>query len=288
MKKILALALAGAVLLTSLAGCSRVKEISYSSSVKDNEIKAVSFNVAAPWGNLLDGTASGERVKRFAAYMNAVKPDIIGTQEMNSNWLDKLNDLMPDYDSYGVKRGGDDNDKKSEINTVFWRKDKFECVEQRTFWLSETPGEESRYEGAGCNRVCTYVMLHDIENDKYILHLNTHLDNKSDEARAFGAQVIVDELEKIRALNAICGYTVVLSGDFNEVLGDTATSIITSSGLKGENAGLTYHDWGNITDEDDAIDYIFTDGKIKGLTVLDDTTNGFVSDHYGICETIEY
>lgn len=286
MKKFVSVFMAVVLSITALAGCSRLTQFTFCPAVTGN-LTAVSFNVAGPWGNLLDGTASKERVKRFALYMNTVRPDIIGTQEMNSKWLESLETLMPDYDSYGIKRGGDENENKSEINAVFWLKDKFECVEKSTFWLSETPERESRYEGAGCNRICTYVMLHDIENDKYILHLNTHLDNKSDEARAFGAQVILDKLDEMRLTQAIAEYTVVLSGDFNEALGDKATSLITSHGLNGENVGLTYHDWGNIT-EGESIDYIFTSGKIADVSVLADTTNGYISDHYGVYEVINY
>lgn len=58
---------------------------------------------------------------------------------MNSIWLKKLESTMPDYENYGVKRGGDSEEKNSEMNAVFWNKTKFSAVEKNTIWLSETP-----------------------------------------------------------------------------------------------------------------------------------------------------
>lgn len=291
MKKIISIILSLSLIAISLAGCSKVKEITFKPDIPKGDIGAVSFNVAAPWGNLLDGTSSSARVKRFASYMNSIKPDVIGTQEMNSDWLSKLEELMPDYSSYGVKRGGDDNEKKSEINAVFWLKDKYECVEKNTFWLSETPDTESKYEGAGCYRICTYVMLRDKESDKYILHMNTHLDNASDEARVYGAQVIMDKLNEIKMTSAVNHFSVVLTGDFNDIETSnpvkTVSSTLTScSSANPENKKSSYTDWGKLENEGEPIDFIFTDAEPVGYVVLDDTTNGLVSDHYGVYSTI--
>lgn len=287
MKKLLAVITSIIMVASLFSSCSKVQEVSFASSLEQGDISAVSFNVAAPWGSLTDNTLSASRVKRFAAYMNAVKPDIIGTQEMNSSWLEKLGELMSDYDSYGVIRGGDDSEKSSEMNAVFWLKDKYECVEQNTFWLSEAPDEESKYEGAGCNRICSYVMLKDKESGEYILHLNTHLDNASDEARAFGAQVIMDKLEEIKASSDVESFTVVLTGDFNGGIDSEACNLIGESLNTYAVDGATYTDWGNITDGE-PIDFIFTDGDIKGAEVLDDISNGYISDHYGIYQTISF
>ena len=291
MKKLMSILLSVSLVAVAFAGCSRVKEVSFSPDIKQGDISVVTFNVAAPWGNAIKGTGSGARVKRFAAYMNAVKPDTIGTQEMNSDWLSELEPLMPEYSSYGVKRGGDDSEKKSEINAVFWLKDKYECVLKNTFWLSETPDKESKYEGAGCYRICTYVMLRDKATGKYILHMNTHLDNASDEARVYGAKVIMDKLEEIRRTSSKYGFSVVLTGDFNDIEGsnpvNTVSNVLKScSSANPENKKSSYTDWGKLENDGEPIDFIFTDGKPVGYMVLDDTSNGLVSDHYGVYSSI--
>lgn len=102
-KKILSVFISAILISTVLTACTSEKG-GYSTIDKTNanSITTVSFNCAAPWGNVLKGTGSGTRVKKFADYMNTVKPDTIGTQEMNSKWLSKLETLMSDYESYGV------------------------------------------------------------------------------------------------------------------------------------------------------------------------------------------
>ena len=178
--KLLSVFLAACVIAVSLCSCAKKAQYEQIERQSTKSVAAVTFNCAAPWGNVIKGTGSSARVKRFAQYMSAVSPDFIGTQEMNSKWLEKLSALLPDYESYGVKRGGDENERKSEINAVFWLKGEYEAVEKGTFWLSETPEEESRYDGAGCNRVCTWVVLNQLSTGKLILFMNTHLDNASE------------------------------------------------------------------------------------------------------------
>ncbi len=300
MKKLFCILISAVMITGIFSGCSKNAEYTISLDVSPGDISIVSFNCAAPWGNIIKGTSSSARVKRFAAYMNAIKPDSIGTQEMNTNWMNKLSDLMMDYDSYGVKRGGDENEKKSEMNSIFWLKDKYECIDKNTFWLSETPDKESKFEGAGCYRICSYVMLKNKETGKCYLHMNTHLDNASDEARVFGAKVIRDKIEEIKKSSTQNHFKIVLTGDFNafenenpikticEVL--TNCSSILSEDKKEHGTGITYHAWGENAEKDTGyfspIDFIFTDAKPVGYTILNDTSNGYVSDHYGVYSTI--
>ncbi len=292
MKKLLSVLFSFVIIVFIFSGCSNVNDIAFSPNIKTGEISVVSFNCAAPWGSLLDGTSSGARVKRFAAYMNAVKPDSIGTQEMNSDWMNKLIDLMESYDSYGVPRGGDENEKKSEMNSIFWLKEKYDCIDKDTFWLSETPDTESKYDGAGCNRICSYVMLKNKETGQIYLHMNTHLDNASDEARVFGAQVIMNRLEQIKA-QAGYDFKVVLTGDFNDIESGNpckkiSETLTNCSSAAHEDKKSTYTDWGNLQNDGEPIDFIFTDADPACYMILDDTTNGFVSDHYGVYAGIDF
>lgn len=285
-KKILSVLLSASIIAAVFAGCAKVEEFTFCpANEKKSDVAVVSFNVAAPWGSLLKNTSTGARVKRFAVYMNAVKPDSVGTQEMNSDWMKKLAELMPDYDSYGVVRGGDDNEKKSEMNSVFWLKDKYDCIDQNTFWLSETPDKESKFEGAGCYRVCSYVVLQSKETDLKYIHMNTHLDNASDEARVYGANVLLGKIDELKAQYP--NTPIVLSGDFNDYINGPASGVLADK-LNVQSADTnTYHDWGKIT-EGEPIDFIFTTGTIGDYEILNDTTNGLVSDHYGIYQTIKF
>lgn len=287
-KKLLSVLITIVLIISVFSACSSEKG-GYSTIDKNgtDTITTVSFNCAAPWGNALKGTGSGTRVKKFSDYMNTVKPDTIGTQEMNSKWLEKLGTLMSDYDSYGVKRGGDDSENKSEMNAVFWLKDKYSCEEKDTFWLSETPEKESRYEGAGCHRVCTYVVLKNNETGRMLIHMNTHLDNASEEAANYGAEVISQKIDELNTKYP--NVPIVLTGDFNETKGMIAYNTIAEKLIEPTSYIIsietkeTYHAWGEITDGE-PIDHIFvTKGKyISNYKILDDTSNGYISDHYGV------
>lgn len=287
MKRFLSVLLSAALIISVFAGCSKVVQFTFcpAEDAAAADVRIVSFNVAAPWGNAIKKTGSNARVQRFAVYMNAVQPDSIGTQEMNSAWMEKLTELMPEYDSYGVQRGGDDSEKKSEMNTIFWLKDKYNCLDKNTFWLSETPDTESRYEGAGCHRICSYVVLENKETGERYIHLNTHLDNASDEARVFGAGVILDKINQLKQIYT--GAPIVLSGDFNDYLDGPASKQLAEVFNAQDADTNTYHDWGNIA-EGKPIDFIFTSGEIVGYEILNNTENGFVSDHYGIYQAIQF
>jgi hypothetical protein len=156
MKKIVAVILSVVVLVTgfliyAFGGSVEVK--SADKRIKDNEkLIVASYNTAAPWGNVLEGTHSSKRVKLFAQQINDRLPDVLGVQEINSTWVAKMEEFLPQYDYYGVKRGGDENENQSEMNGIFYLKDKFEVVDKNTFWISETPDVESKFEGAGCYR----------------------------------------------------------------------------------------------------------------------------------------
>ena len=49
----------------------------------------------------------------------------------------------------------------------------------------------------------------------------------------------------------------------------------------------TYQSWGYRKNGDEPIDYIFTTGNGKNYTVIDNFSNGYISDHYGIMTDIE-
>ncbi len=285
LKKIFSVLLSVSIIASAFSGCSKMKEFTFCpANNAESDVAIVSFNVAAPWGNATNNS-SGKRVKRFAVYMNAVMPDSIGTQEMNSDWMSKLAELMPDYDSYGVIRGGDDKEKSSEMNSVFWLKDKYDCIDKNTFWLSETPDEESKFEGAGCYRICSYVVLQNKETEQKYIHMNTHLDNASDEARVYGANVLMNKISELKAQYP--NIPIVLSGDFNDYISGPASGILAQNFDVRVGDTNTYHDWGKIK-EGEPIDFIFTSGGIADYQILDDTTNGLISDHYGIYETIKF
>ena len=271
------------------------------------KISVISFNTASPWGSEENGTSSQTRIKKFIKYMSEENADLIGTQELNFFWMDEINQKLPDYSSYGVTRGGDDSKWTSEMNGVFFKKDRFEKIAQKTFWLSKTPNEESRFvdvdengteQRANCYRICSYVILKD-KSGELLAFLNTHLDHVCESAMVWGAKLILSEIEEIKAEYG--DINIVLSGDFNQN-NDSETYKILSSKLNDstdksllqatyQNWGKDYktnNGWGADCSDNKPIDFIFTNGKPVSYRVLDKTDNGYISDHFGIRSEIEF
>lgn len=292
----------GCIIIIALIPCSLLAHSSHKEqsticpAIEECDASVVSFNVASAFGTSLEDTDSMARCDRFSEYMLAYSPDFIGTQEMNSFWLERLDETLEGYTSYGVKRGGDSEERNSEMNAIFF-KDSYQAIETNTIWLSSTPNEESKYTyvdengneaEAGCNRICTYAVLKDNEN--IILFLNTHLDNSSEEARIFGANVILDKIEELKAIYGDSA-RVILTGDFNETNENDACKLLASklndtTDLAKEQA--TYQEWGYRLTGDKPIDFIYTTGNAQNYWVLNRLDSGYVSDHYGIYSEINF
>lgn len=286
---------AAVMLILSPKPAYELEKTDYSANA--NEVSVVTFNVAGAFGTDFEDTDSMQRCGRFADYMNRIHPDSIGTQEINTLWLDELKGTMPEYESYGVKRGGDSEEKNSEINAVFWLKNKYNAVEKNTIWLSETPEKESKYtfvdengekQEAGCNRVCTYAVLENKKTKDMYIHMNTHLDNSSEQAANFGAEVIVNEIAKLKAKYG-SGIKIILTGDFNQSENGLAYKTIQNVLTPCDNTdtGCTYQEWGYRDTGDEPIDFIFSNGEFDKHELLNNISSGYVSDHYGRFNTIK-
>lgn len=257
-----------------------------------SEIFVASYNTAAPWGNLLEGTYTTRRMHLWANQINNILPDSLGVQEINSFWVENLKEMLPQYAYYGVKRGGDENEQKSEMNGIYYLKDKFNLLESDTFWISETPETESKYENAGCYRICSYVVLENKATGFTYIHMNTHFDNSSVEAQNLGGKLVVEYAEKLarKYENA----PIVVTGDFNQYSDGESVKSLAEKGYTNANCGdktPTYHGWGE-NSHTEPIDYIF----VKDFTASDYKVHSntgeksHISDHYMIstkCTVIE-
>lgn len=263
--------------------------------VNNNETLLVaSYNTAAPWGNLLEGTYTTRRAHLFAQQINDTLPDVLGVQELNSIWAEKMKTLLPQYDYYGIKRGGDDKEETSEMSGIFYLKDKFELLESDTFWISLTPETESKFEGAACHRICSYVVLKNKNTGYVFAHLNTHLDHVSTEAQNLGGNLIAEKAEELKSKYG--EISTVITGDFNQYTDGLAAQALTEKGFCNacdtndeKKNTLTYHGWG-VSDYLGPIDFIFADDtmKIKNYTVHENKIdNSYVSDHFMITAELE-
>lgn len=259
-----------------------------------SELLIASYNTAAPWGSLIEGTYTTRRAHLFAQQINNTLPDSFGVQEINSDWVARFKELLTQYDYYGVKRGGDDKERTSEMSGIFYLKDKFTLLDSGTFWISNTPDTESKFDGAACYRICSFAVLENKTTGFKYIHMNTHLDHVSTEAQNLGGNLILGKAQELK--QSYPEAKIVITGDFNQSMDGEAVKILSANGFANANTVVengdkiaTYHGWtGN--KEDAPIDFIFADDtmNIKSYNVQNEKQGkSFVSDHYMITAEIK-
>lgn len=141
--------------------------------------------------------------------------DIVGMQEVTGNNCDsltgtsQLEDLclgLKDYTCIAYER----NDKKYSYNAVFYRTDRYECLEHSSFWLSETPDKPSKSWGSKFYRRCIVAHMRDKYTQQEFWFANAHTDYSPLEAGLKQAQLLADTLPKIAGQ-----LPIILVGDLN-------------------------------------------------------------------------
>lgn len=205
------------------------------------------------------------------------QPDIFGIQEALLEQMQDLEDGLPDFDHVGV--GRDDGKTQGETMAIFFRKARFEKLEDGTFWLSETPEKPGIGWDAACNRTCTWVRFKDKLSNQTFYFFNTHLDHRGKIAKENGSRLILQKISEINKENL----PLILTGDFNSIQQDEPIKIIKNVlkdsregtetvpyGQEGTSGGFDVKVMPNI------IDYIFVNSKIKVLRY------GILSDSFGM------
>lgn len=243
------------------------------------DIRVVTFN--------LRYTGTGEtsiayRAPLMAAQLKEIDADSMGFQEATLRWMIYLEKNLPDYDYVGVSRA--DGRLLGEFSPVFYKKDKYNAVDWGTFWLSKTPEKAGSKDWDSNNvRICTWVLLENKQTGERYVHLNTHLDHISEEARENQMKVLLTKVNEF-----VGEYPIVLTGDFNDVTGSPMYNIVTEV-LKDSSfiapvtdSKYTYHAYG---EAESKIDFVFVSDDVTPLVyhVIDDKIDDtYLSDHYGI------
>ena len=163
-----------------------------------------------------------ERRDEIVSLIENYEPDSIGMQEADWGWMDFLPSELDNYSYVGV--GRDDGESEGEFAPIFYLTEKFNLLENGTFWLSDTPDEPSYGWDAVCRRICTYAILENRDTGEVFAHFNTHLDHEGEIAREKGAELIINKTMEME-------YPVILTGDMNFLEGTKVYDIIEKSNL---------------------------------------------------------
>ncbi len=218
------------------------------------------------------------------------EPDFLGTQEGQQPQLDFMAQNLPHYSYVGKPRT---NDPNGEFTAIFYRTDKFEIVEQNTFWMSETPEKISKGWDAAYERISTYVLFKDKTSKKLFWMMNTHFDHIGKEARRNSALMMISKMEELKKKKDV---PIFLTGDFNAVETDEPIQVLKTklqdtkniSEKKVYGPDYSFTGFKFPKNETEILDYIFiypsTKVKVKKVRVISDFyANGkYPSDHFPI------
>ncbi len=245
-------------------------------------MKIVTFNIRGDFGT--DGPNNFcFRQPLIHKKLRADQPDIIGFQEVMPHMAAWLRDILPEYCVLGCGR---DADLTGEAMLAAFRRDRYNLVEMRTFWLSPTPEVPgSRYpEQSHCPRTATELLLLEYATGKVYRVVNTHLDHEGAQARLLGLTQILRHLEQVALFPDA---PVILMGDFNAEPDSDELRPITDHPAytnAAKNAGGTFHAF-SMAEKPVCIDYIFLKGAlhcVRAGTWQDHENGVFLSDHYPV------
>jgi endonuclease/exonuclease/phosphatase family metal-dependent hydrolase len=244
-----------------------------------------------------DGNDLETRADGIAETVRNNKVDTLGVQEATPYWMNELvNRLGDDYAYIGVggnsgKDYKESQDSEDEFTAIFYLKTKFKVVDSGYFWLSETPDEVSYGWGSAYRRICNWVILENKYTNTQFVHINTHFDNASSEARRNSIGMILEKAKKFKDL------PVVFSGDLNFIEKSLGYRDITADILKDTKVlakdtmnTATFHNADPNAFKDIVLDYILINDKFKALkyeVVKEKYNKRYISDHYAVVANVE-
>ena len=205
------------------------------------ELRVMSFNIRFSHGGLDEAKTENNwtdskfpRRERVVRVIRDYKPDVLGVQEARDLQIVDLREVMPDYEFYGL--GRDDGVKAGEYAGIFYRKDRFERLQEGSFWLSTTPEKPGTTFYTAPNavpRMASWLILRDKPSGREFIVLNTHWDHISDEARRKSATLIRSRLEELSDQ-----LPTIVMGDLNVPEDAPATKTLLGASSKPSPAGI--------------------------------------------------
>jgi endonuclease/exonuclease/phosphatase family metal-dependent hydrolase len=271
-----------------MQGLIKIIFLFFSLAAGAQPITAITYNIR--YDNPGDGINQwSSRKEKVFDLLKKYDPDILGVQEALHNQLKDITGSLQGFQFIGV--GRDDGKEKGEYSAIFLKKNRFDVLEQNTFWLSQTPEVPgSKNWDAAITRVATWAKLRDKKTNKDFLIMNTHFDHIGKEAREKSARLLKEKISEISG-----GLPVILTGDFNCTRDEAPYKVmIDKSGIvmldpAPSNPPGTFCNFGVGSMQCRPIDYIFhtTDWKAESYKVIEDNDGkNFPSDHLPVMVTL--
>ncbi|NGM60610.1 endonuclease/exonuclease/phosphatase family protein [Sphingobacterium sp. SGG-5] len=224
------------------------------------------------------------------------QPDLLGAEEAYYPQYSDMTRLLTDYGAFGPIEGR----QGAESVAVFYLKSRLTCIDSGTFWLSQTPDQQSVGWDANLRRTVTWGAFEIKGSDRKVYLFVTHFDHKGKTAREESAKLLLQKVHEI------AGDTqAFIVGDFNFREESIYYKILSSGNgtdrrfydtnklaEKYYGPSWTLHDFGLMSIEKrPKIDYIFTNKKIRVthfVNISEQRGNVYPSDHNPQMATVEF
>jgi endonuclease/exonuclease/phosphatase family metal-dependent hydrolase len=259
-----------------------------SSGGDDEVVRVMTYNIRYAGDEKVDGINSwSNRKELVASVIRFHRAEIVGLQEALAHQLEDLTEHLSGYAWIGV--GRDDGERGGEFSAILFKKERFEIMDNSTFWLSETPDIPSKGWDADFNRIVSWAKMKDRRTDTVFYVFNTHFDHRGEQARLNSVALLKEMVAGIAA-----DYPVVVTGDFNFTPESEAYRLLTDDGehiladahkisrYGHYGSGITFNDFGSSLIAGNKIDYIFIKNNVDVIQhgIIAETFNGrFPSDH---------
>ncbi|KAK1590432.1 endonuclease/Exonuclease/phosphatase [Colletotrichum navitas] len=270
-------------------------------------LRLMTYNIrwATPVTGLNEAYWSTRR-PRLAAQLNyetAGRPEsLLCMQEVvEQQLLDIAQDLGPAWAHVGV--GRDDGGAAGEFSPILYRPDTWDLVENRTYWLSETPDVPgSKGWDAALPRIATVASFKHAATGLPLVYMCTHFDHQGQTARERSAELLVRLAKEWESGSGSgsgdAAVPVFLGGDLNVEPDNAAYKTLVAEGnlrdardvvpeARRTGNSKTYTAFTDMDSDDSLIDHLFVrDPAARGMEFLshavlpnrfDDRL--FISDH---------
>lgn len=259
----------------------------------NNMLNLMTFNIR--YGTADDGVNRWENRKNLVLEcIGACDPDLLGLQECrDDSQAEFIREHLPDYEFYGVPRGGG-SVTALEMAPILFKRSAFRLVDKGCFWLSDTPHVPASVSwGAAFPRTATWMQLVHLASGRQLAFLNTHFD--------YTPSAIENSARTIQAwvTRAAETHPLLVTGDFNADKNSSAYGLLTTGSSlfdvyrqihpAGEDEG-TFHGFGQ-ADELSPIDWMLASDSFEVVSAQIDrfhTETLYPSDHYPLTATLEW
>lgn len=172
--------------------------------------RIMSFNINATTGYGEGDNSWTARAPLAVSIINRYKADLIGLQEMLPA---NFETLRPQLEQYTFIDGNCYGDTPPDAyNTILYRTDRYELLDDGEIWYSDTPDVESSGWGVEYPMGATWAKLKCLHTGDELVYLNTHFedDDGGKESRKKASQLICNRLDQLAP-----DLPVVVTGDFN-------------------------------------------------------------------------